>query len=290
MLSADVVKKIRHIELYTRRMLSGSLVGDSRSAVKGSGFEFDQIRDYQLGDDIRFIDWKSTARMQKVLVRQYIEERNRTVIIAVDISDSGLFGSNAPLRRQNMAEIASVLSLVADYGKDHVGLVLFSQEVELFIPPARGRAHLHQIMDKVFSAQAKQGTTNVSAALHFLGTLPIRQALVFVVSDFIDACSFEKPLRTLGKKYDLVAIRCLDAHEREMPAVGFVTAQDSETGECSVFDMRAHRARAMAAFLASRYQQQSSLFKRSGVDVLDVALERPFMGDIIRFFRRRMMY
>lgn len=290
MLSADILKKIRHIEIHTRRMLSGSLVGDSRSAVKGSGFEFDQIRDYQLGDDIRFIDWRSTARMQKLLVRQYIEERNRTVIIAVDISGSDIFGSSGDLRRETVAYLASVLSLVADYGKDHTGLLLFAQDVELFIPPSRGRMHVHTIMEKLFQFQARSRGTNIGAALDKLGQLPIKEAIVFIVSDFIDERSFEKSLRMVGQKYDVVAVRCLDRFERETPSIGFVPVIDSETGAEYTLDMRGKASRQLASFLSVRYVTQLSQFKRAGVDVLDVELGRPFIGDMVRFFRRRMTY
>src|SRR5579862_8407903 len=142
MLSPEIIKKIRQIEIATRRLLTGSLVGDSRSAVKGEGFEFDQIRDYQMGDDVRAIDWNSSARMDKLLVKQYIQERNRTVILAVDVSASTLFSSDDALKSDIIAQLASVLALVADYGKDTVSLLLFSDEIELFIPAGRGRQHV----------------------------------------------------------------------------------------------------------------------------------------------------
>src|SRR5665647_3240289 len=146
MISSEILKKIKQIEIYTQRLLTGSLVGDSRSAIKGQGLEFDQLREYQMGDDVRFIDWSSSARMDKLLVKQYIEERNRTVLLAVDVSASTFFSSDQELKNESMAQIASVLALVADYGKDHVGLILFSDEIEEFVPPSAGRMHVRLIM------------------------------------------------------------------------------------------------------------------------------------------------
>ena len=139
MISADVAKRIREIEIYTKRMVSGSLIGDTTSAYKGSGLDFDQLREYQQGDDVRFIDWHSSARADKLLVRQYIEERNRTIILAVDCSASTFFGSQQRLKYDYMAEIAAILALVGNYGKDKVGLLLFSDNIELYIPPRRNR-------------------------------------------------------------------------------------------------------------------------------------------------------
>lgn len=289
MVSKEASQKIRQIEIYTRRLLSGALVGDNRSAIKGSGFEFDQIREYQLGDDIRFIDWNSSARMNTLLVKQYVEERNRTVILAVDISHSRLFSSHGVPRSEIIAEIASILALVADYGKDGVGLLLFSDEVELFIPPATGRRQVRMIMEKLFTHVPASKKTSINSALTYLASLSRRDAVVFLISDFIDD-GFETLLRLVSKKYDLIALRCLDAREQQFPDVGFITVEDSETGTTCLLDSRTSGSQLLSGFLHQRIMQQDLLFRRCGIDAMSLTLGKPFIGDLIRFFRRRMMY
>jgi len=289
MLNPEIIKRIREIEIHTKRLLSGQLVGDYSSAKKGSGFEFDQIREYQLGDDVRFIDWKGTARAGKLLFKQYIEERNRTVVIAVDISSSALFSSAKTLKSDVMAEIAAVLALVADYGKDHAALILFSDEVELVVPANRGRKHIHYIMEKLFTARTEKKQTNISSALKHVANMRIKNGMLFLISDFIDT-DFKRPLRIVAKKMDVVAIRCLDQNEQQFPNVGFLMVNDLETGKQVLLDTRKKNNRGISHFLTHRVTDQSTLFKKTGVDFLDIAPDKPFVGDVIRFFRRRMMY
>ncbi len=289
MISPEIRKKIRHIQIYTRRLLSGSLVGDSRSALKGTGFEFDQIREYQLGDDIRFIDWKASARMNKVLVKQYIEERSRIVFLVVDVSRSSLFGSSDNSKQDVIAQIASVLALVSEYGKDHVGLILFSDEVELYIPPNRGSYHVHNIMQQMFSWQSKKKSTKITSAFKHLLQLKKKNAVVFLISDFIDE-QLDEYLVQVSKMYDLVAVRCLDKNEKVLPAVGFLTVQDIETGDYIELDMR-KKNNMVDTFLNQRVENQNKLLKKYGIDLLEVSpSKRDFICDVIRFFRKRMQY
>jgi|SRR5579885_1101483 len=288
-LSLDTIKKMRQIEICTRRLLNGSLMGDNRSAVKGSGFEFDQIRDYQMGDDIRFIDWSSSARANKLLVKQYIEERNRTIMIAVDISASSSFSSSEQMRSEVMAQLASVLALVGDYGKDYVGLILFSDTVEYYLPPSKGRSHIHALMEKLYSFKPRRTKTNIAAALQHLLKISSRNGIAFIISDFIDQHSFEKSLRTASKKYDIIALRCLDAHEQAMPSLGFVMVEDTESGTIHELDLRSSKG-AVHYFLRQRSAAQQKMLKKYGVSCVDIALDKPFIGEIIRFFRARMMY
>lgn len=287
MLSPEIIKKIRQIEIHTKRLLSGALIGDYNSARKGLGFEFDQIREYQMGDDVRFIDWNSTAKANKLLVKQYIEERNRTVVIAVDVSSSSFFSSVKLAKFDVMAQVAAVLALVADYGKDHASLVLFSDEVELVVPPKTGKKHIHQIMKCLFEHKSEKKKTNLAAVLKTLATMRSKDAIVFLISDFIDQ-DFECSLQVVAKKYDLVAIRCLDTNEQVFPNVGFLAIDDIETGQRLSLDTR--RKSKVGAFLRKRLLDQSTLFKKCGIDHLEIAPGKPFFGDIIRFFRRRMMY
>lgn len=288
-LSEDVQRKIRHIEIYTRRLLSGALVGDTRSAIKGSGLDFDQIREYVQGDDVRFIDWNASARMDKLLVKQYTEERSRTVVLAVDISASRQFGDHEESKADLMAEIAGVLALVATYGNDHVALILFSDEVEQYIPPGRGRNHAHTILEAIFGAKPARSGTSVEHVLKRLAQLKRRDGVAFLISDFIDE-HFQTYLPVVSNMYDLVALRCLSDYERAIPDVGFLTAQDLETGQEVLIDARTRKVKNISALLANRLESQNTLFKRYGIDVLDVSRREHCVGDIVRFFRRRMRY
>lgn len=284
-LSKEVLQKIKHIEIQTRRLLSGNLVGDYSSAQKGRGLEFDQIREYQMGDDVRFIDWKASARNNKILVKQYIEERNRTVMLLVDQSASTFYGSTDQIKAEVIAQVASVLALVGDCGKDHVGALLFADQVTKVFPPSRGRKHVHAIMEHLFS-QKPTGKTSLKSALERLISLQKSDAIVFIVSDFFDT-GYEKLLKIASRKHDVIAVRCLDRREQLLPSFGFLPVVDPETGEHAVLQTKSKK---LNNFLQEYEQETTSLLKRCGVDLLDVQANKPFVGDIIRFFRRRMMY
>jgi uncharacterized protein (DUF58 family) len=289
-ISPDIVSKIKQLEIFTRRLLNGSLVGDSRSAIKGTGFEFDQIREYSFGDDIRFIDWKASARNNKLLVKQYIEERSRTIFLAVDVSQSSIFGSGLHNKHSRIVELASVLALVAQHGKDHVGLLLFSDKVEAYIPPGSSLHHVHHIMERMLTFKPRQSTTDISQALkHFL-SVKKSDAILFLISDFIDE-ALDTYLAQAARRYDLIAVRCLDANETAVPPVGFITVEDLETGELVELDLRNTRNNGVKKFLAARIDSQNKLFRRYGIDLVDVSPERTdYLADMIKFFRRRMMY
>ena len=290
LVSPEVASKIKQLEIFTRRLLNGALVGDSRSAIKGSGFEFDQIREYNFGDDIRFIDWKASARADKLLVKQYIEERSRTVFLAVDVSQSSIFGSGDLSKYNRISELASVLALVAQHGKDHVGLLLFSDKVEAYIPPGSSLHHIHRIMEAILSFTPKKSKTDISQALQHLLSVKKSDAIVFLVSDFIDD-AVDTYLSQAARKYDLIAVRCLDGNEKTMPAVGFITVEDLETGELVELDLRNTRNNGVKRFLAARIEKQNRLFKQRGVDLVDVSPDRTdYLAEMVKFFRRRMMY
>lgn len=288
MLSAEILKKIKQIEIHTRRLLKGSLIGDKRSALKGTGFEFDQIRDYQLGDDTRFIDWKGSSRFNKLLIRQYTEERSRSIILAADVSRSGLFASSGTVRTEIILQIVGALSLAACHAQDRVGVILFSDRVELFIPLDKGKNHARTILERIFSFKPMHAATSLNAGLEHIAALHTKDAQVFLISDFIDS-GYEKKLRCVAQKSDLVAIRCLDTYEKQLPACGFITVENSETGESVQLDLRTTYSTAKN-FLTSRLEEQNLLFKKCRIDCIDIDLNRPFIPDIVRFFRKRMMY
>lgn len=289
LLSDDVIRKIREIEIVTRRLLSGSLVGDTRSAQKGVGFEFDQLREYQQGDDVRSIDWRASARMNKLLFKQYIEERRRTILVAVDVSHSHIFSSTDSVAQDVFAQIASVLALVAEYGKDQIGLLLFSDTVEYYIPPAAGKFHVRKIMETVFTFEPRSKKTNISVALEHMAKLKRKDAILFVLSDFIDS-GFDRQLSLASMMYDVIAVRYLDKNEKTLPFVGFLTIEDIETGEINTIDVSEKGSSPVNVFLHTRLTEQNELFKKYGVSVIDIEHDRNFISDIIRFFRRRMSY
>ncbi len=332
MISQETLKKIKQIEIHTRRLLNGSRVGDTRSKTRGSGFEFDQIREYQTGDDVRFIDWKSSARMNKLLVKQYIEERSRCVMIALDGSASGMFTSAAQTKYNLMSEVAAVLALVAEYGNDSSSLVLFADAVQQFIPPNKGRNHVHTLMQHIFehkmianSGAAKfrtpdkiqvdstrgesfdrirtggapsetklsLGKTTFRLPLEHIARLRRKDALVVLISDFIDIQAeqgIEKFLGALTYHCEVVAIRCLDVFEDALPNVGFLTVEDIESGGRALIDTRGYSRERLQAFLRDRKTTQENFLKKYGIDFIDITPGKPFMNDIVCFFRRRMTY
>ncbi|NBQ17597.1 DUF58 domain-containing protein [bacterium] len=284
-LNKDVIQRIKQIELHTRRLLSGSMIGDYSSAKKGSGLEFDQIREYQIGDDIRFIDWSSSARSNKILVKQYIEERNRTVLLLVDKSASTFYGSTDLLKSQVIADIAAVLALVADYGKDHVGAMLFADEVIKSIPAQRGRKHVHMLMENIFLSEST-GKTSLNSALKKVLAAHLQTSMIFIISDFIDT-DYEKLLKIVARHHDVVAIRCTDQREHNFAMNGFITVQDTETKEYAEIALHDKK---LNLFLKTEHIKAADRLKRCGVDLLDVAVDQPFIGQVVRFFRRRMSY
>lgn len=288
MISTDILKKIREIEINTRRILTSGRVGESQSTVKGSGFDFDQIRDYQMGDDVRSIDWKSSARCNKLLVKQYIEERSRTIILAVDLSASHTFASGTQLKSDGMLEVATMFALVATKAKDSVGLLLFCQDVELFIPPNTGMSHAHTLITRMYNHKRQGSKTVIASACQRIASLPIKNAIVFLISDFIDD-NFEKPLRIVAKQHDLIAVRCLDTREKSMVPIGFITVQDSESGQEFVLDLRSSGKKRIEQCLSNRLKEQTVFLQQAGADLLDIEIGRPYFNDIVRFFQKRML-
>ncbi len=288
-ISKEIVKKIKQITIQTRRLLRGTMAGDSRSALKGTGFEFDQIREYQFGDDVRFIDWKASSRHDNLLVKQYIEERCRTILLAVDVSASGVLGSGESLKRDIFAQVASVLALVATSGKDRVGLILFTDTIEKYIPPSRGSQHANTIMRVLYTYQPTGKKTDLGAVLKKIAQYKQKDAVSFIISDFIDSSIDSKLLSHVAQRHELYAVRCIDERESSLGNFGFIPIEDSETGEISLLDTR-KKNNPINAYLKERIDLQTRLFKQKGVQLLDLPNNHTFIADLIRFFRRRMRY
>lgn len=288
MIASDVVKKIKEIQIHTRRALQGTQVGGHVTTKKGFGYEFDQIRSYQFGDDIRFVDWKSSARAGKLLVKQYLDERNRTILLFVDVSASTFFSSQDKLKSDAMQQVAAVLTLLAEYEQDNVGLVLFSDHIEKVIPPKSGHNHAMRIMEALFSHKPQGKKTNLDVAFTYLLDKFKREAIVFMISDFIDS-GFENSLRKAVCKCEIIAIRCLDAYEKQAPKAGYVWSCDPETNQTVLLNFSGYANREMQKRFRNRIEEQSNLLKKYHVDILELVPGREIVQDIILFFRKRMM-
>lgn len=292
MLSNDILHKIRQLEIQTKRMLSGSMVGDNTVAQKGFGIEFDQLREYQQGDDIRFIDWRSTARAQKMMVKEYLDDRNRSIHIIVDISSSLLYGSG-PLRKIDIsAQVASILALVADYGKDQVAITYIGNDFIDSIQSGRGRAHTHAIMKKMFEycdqiTIDSKHSVDFMKAVHQVMQTQKRASLVCIISDFIMEESYES-FALMRKRHDVIALRVLDPLERSMPAIGLIPLRDIEKQTQLVWN--SNKQAAVQKFLDERIDRQSNEFKKYKIDCVDIDTQSDLLGNLIRFFRRRMAY
>lgn len=248
MISTDILKKIKNLEIHTKKMVNGFLIGQGRSVAKGSGFDFDQIRDYQAGDDVRSIDWKSSARMNKVLIKQYREEKNQTVLLLVDISESSWYGAGEQGKYEVLSRIAGIISLICSYRDDAVGLLLFGEAVEVYVPPMRGKKHVHALLETLFAVKPVKRKTNISAALDYVAQLKKKNMILFLVSDFIDN-DFKKSLGFLARQHDVIAVSCLDERECALPALGFLTMQDQESGQSLMLDLSRGGSAKVLSFL-----------------------------------------
>jgi uncharacterized protein (DUF58 family) len=292
MISKELANKIRYIQIYTSKAVNDILAGEYHSVFKGQGMEFDEVRAYQPGDDIRTIDWNVTARTGHPYVKRYVEERELTVFFLVDLSSSGSFGSIDKLKNEVAAEFCALLAFSAIKNNDKVGLIVFTDTIELFIPPAKGVSHvLRLIRDLLYftPSQKKQRTgTNIAGALDYLGRVFQKRGVIFLVSDFQDQ-DFEKPLRVLARRHDLIGVTVTDPRETALPDVGLLELEDAESGESIVIDTGSKKVRnRYFAKARERDARLQELFKSTGVDHIPLYTDRDYVLDLVRFFRKRM--
>lgn len=283
-INPEIRAKIEYITVYTRRLLTGMLVGDSRAAQKGVGLEFVGIRDYQEGDDVRCIDWRASSRANSLLVKEYIESKSATIFLVLDVSSSAGYTSTGNNKRELGAQIAGVLSLVAGRVNDAVGLILFSDYIEKYIPPSRGAAHVNTIIETIFTWQSRSTQTKSSVVFDKLLQLKKRNAVLFFISDCIDP-ELSIKMNPVAKMYDMIVVRLLDRYEQQLPAVGFVTVQDIESGKIVELDLRS----GMALALQERLVDQDKLFKRAGAQLLQIKNQQNVIPEVIKFFRKRVI-
>ena len=283
----EILKKIRHLELRTRRLVNASFSGRYHSVFKGRGMNFEEVREYIPGDEIRSIDWNVTARMNSAYVKKFTEERELTVMLLVDVSASGSFGSVELSKRELAAEVAAILAFSAINNSDKVGLLLFAEDVELFIPPKKGRLHTLRLIREMLYFEPKGRRTNLARALEYLNKVISRRAVVFLISDFL-APDYTKPLSVAGRRHDLVAMPVLDPGEERLPNVGLVTFEDAETGEQIEIDTSNSAVRnAFAAQEEGRRKNLYKLFGSRGIDVVPLGTDKDYLVALRAFFERR---
>ncbi len=291
MIDNTIRTKIRKIKVHTKRVMQSSLSGDYLSAFKGSGLEFDQLREYNMGDDIRFIDWNSSAKMNKIMVKQFIEERDRTVIIAIDVSASSRYSSQSEQRKESIAQVATALAFIAEENKDKVGALFFSDKVEKWLPPSRGLLHVGSILETIFSLEPKNTGTNINEALRFLINAKKRNAIVFMLSDWIsNANDYAKLLKVASVEYDFIGMRFQDPCEINFPDIGLLEVHDPETNATYTLDTRTKHQKVspLNLFMTKEAHQQKEMFKKYNIDLLDFIVGRPFINPLIRFFHQRI--
>jgi uncharacterized protein (DUF58 family) len=287
MIPADVLKKVRRIQIRTSRLVTDLFAGQYHSAFKGQGMEFQEVRDYVPGDDIRAIDWNVTARMGHPYIKKYVEERELTVMLVVDISASHDFGGSAQFKKDLAAEIAAVLAFSAIRNNDRVGLILCTNDVELYIPPKKGTSHVLRVIREVLYFQPRHRGTRLEPALNFLNRIRTRRAVCFLISDFIDE-GFDRALRISARHHDLIAVAVDDPRERDWPAIGLVDWEDAETGERVLVDSSDARTRAaLAALQDRRTARRRDTLRRAGVDCIEVAAGQSYERAFVRFFAMR---
>jgi uncharacterized protein (DUF58 family) len=287
MLPRDIVRQVRRLQLRARRAVEDILGGEYHSVFKGMGIAFEEVREYQPGDDIRAIDWNVTARMGHPFIKRFVEERELTVMLLIDDSGSQQFGTRAQQKREIIAELAAVLAFSAITNNDKVGLLAFTDRIERFIPPRKGSRHvLRLIRDVLFFQPAGRGTC-IREALDYVNRILHRRAIVFLLSDFLDQ-GFEKALKRTGRRHDLIALHITDPREEEMPAVGLLEVEDAETGKHLLLDTFSREVRAAyAAAAQKRRETLRQLARSSRVDLIEISTAGGHLEALIRFFHLR---
>ncbi|MFC2176143.1 DUF58 domain-containing protein [Bacteroidota bacterium] len=285
--TSELLKKVRKIEIKTRGLSNQVFSGQYHSAFKGRGMAFSEVREYQMGDDVRTIDWNVTARTGSPYIKVFEEERELTVMLMVDVSGSGDFGSKVMLKRQLMTEICAVLSFSAIQNNDKVGIIFFSDRVEKFIPPKKGKSHILRIIRELIDFTPEHKQTNISEALRYLTNVVKKRSIAFLLSDFIDN-DYADALKLANKKHDLVAIRVYDHLEQEIPNVGLLPITDAETGELTWVDTSKKEIRIKIKAEGLRFEDQmKDTMVKSGVDMAHIRTDGSYIKPLMNLFKRR---
>jgi len=287
MLPREIVRQVRRLQIRARRAVEDLLGGEYHSVFKGTGIAFEEVREYQPGDDIRAIDWNVTARMGHPFIKRFVEERELTVMLLVDCSGSNQFGTRLQLKREIAAELAAILAFSAIANNDRVGLVAFTERVEKFVPPRKGTRHVLRLIRDVLFFQPEGRGTRLREALDFLNRVLVRRAIVFLLSDFLDR-DYEQALRRTGKRHDLVVVPIRDPSESELPVVGLLELEDAESDRQILVDTARTEVRAAYREQARlRRERLLQLTRAAGVDAIEVSTDGGHLDALVRFFKLR---
>jgi uncharacterized protein (DUF58 family) len=284
----DLIKKVRKIEIKTRRLSDHIFSGEYHTSFKGRGMTFSEVRQYQFGDDVRAIDWNVTARYNEPYVKVFEEERELTMMLMVDVSGSEKFGTKNQLKSEIVTEIAATMAFSATKNNDKIGLILFSDEIELYIPPKKGKSHVLRIIRELIEFSPKSKKTNVSTALQFLSSTQKKKAIVFLISDFMVEDEYEKTLKIAGKKHDITGIRVYDVREEKLPNIGVVAIEDAETGAKIHLDTTSKKIRLQ---YEKNYKDKVdyflTIFKKCGSGTVNSRVDESYVTKLLGYFKSR---
>jgi uncharacterized protein (DUF58 family) len=288
MIPREILKKVRQIEIRTRHIVTEVFAGQYHSAFKGQGMEFEEVREYVAGDDVRSIDWNVTARAGTPFIKKFVEEREMTVMLVVDVSASQVFGSSARLKRDVAAEMAAVLAFAAIRNQDKVGLLLHTDEVERYIPPAKGPRHVLRVVSEVLNWAPRSKGTRLGPAIEMINRVARRPGVVFFIGDFLTNEEFRRPLAITARRHDTVTVVLGDKREQAWPKAGLVEWEDAETGKRYLIDTSDNRTRQkFAAMQARRREQLLATLARAGTDALEIECGEPYEKAFHKFFEQR---
>jgi len=287
MIPKEILKKVQRLEITTRGMVNDVFSGEYHSVFKGRGMEFSEVREYQIGDDIRTIDWNVTARYGHPFVKVFEEERELTVMLLVDASSSGEFGTYERMKGEIAVEICALLAFSAIKNNDKVGLIIFTDKIEKFVPPRKGKSHVLRVLRELLYFQPEEKRTDIALALEYLNRVIRRRSVVFLVSDFISK-AYDRALRIANRKHDMVGIHIVDPREMELPGVGYLELEDAETGERILLDTSDREVRRRFAQKTSEAMlRRDKLFKSMNVDSIVIHTHEPYFEPLMKFFRTR---
>ncbi len=283
----EILKKVKKIEIKTKRLSDHIFSGEYHTSFKGKGMTFSEVRQYQFGDDVRAIDWNVTARYNEPYIKVFEEERELTMMLLVDVSGSGNFGSTDEFKKDIIAEIAATLAFSATQNNDKIGLILFSDEIELFIPPKKGKTHVLRIIRELVDFKPKSSKTDVAMALEYLSKVIKKKAIVFIMSDFITP-SYERTLKISAKKHDITGIRVYDEREKELPNVGIINIYDAETKEEKLINTASEHVR--KSYTANFLKQEDEFvktFQKCGAGIINMRLDESYVKKLLGYFKAR---
>jgi uncharacterized protein (DUF58 family) len=283
----ELLKKVRKIEIKTRRLSDHIFGGEYHSTFKGRGMTFSEVRQYQFGDDVRNIDWNVTARYNEPFIKVFEEERELTMMLVADVSGSEFFGTDKQFKNEIVTEIAATLAFSAMQNNDKIGLILFTDEIELYIPPKKGKFHVLRIIRELLEFKPKSKKTDIAQAIKFLSSVMKKKAIVFVLSDFM-ADDYEKTMKIAANKHDITGIRIYDQREESIPSIGMVQMEDEETGEVVLVNTSSKNVRNnYSAYYKGRVEYYRETFRRSGAGVIDVRTDDSYVKKLLGYFKRR---